>query len=70
MYIIILFFIDVILFDIVCKNIYCLLKKKRKNYKKCFYWSCKNWHICPYNGGKNVNCNTENYLAAAISDIS
>lgn len=36
--------------DVLAKKIYCKWKKKHNNGRKCYYWDCSEWHICPYNG--------------------
>lgn len=40
-----------IIHDVVIKKIYCAIKMKKGNRKKCYYWNCKKWHNCPYNEG-------------------
>lgn len=35
--------------DILIKQIYCAVKKKKDNRKKCYFWNCKHWRECPYN---------------------
>lgn len=36
--------------DVLIKQIYCSIKKKKDNRKKCYFWNCKHWRECPYNG--------------------
>lgn len=40
----------VFLHDYVFMRVYCYFKKKKGNRKKCYFWTCKHWHSCPYNG--------------------
>lgn len=32
--------------DFVGKYLYCFIKKKLNRIGKCYFWTCKNWHIC------------------------
>lgn len=41
--------------DVVVKYFYCKWKKRKNNGYKCYYWNCKEFHNCPYNGEKRRN---------------
>lgn len=51
-YSLILFVFYSIIHDVLIKWIYCKWKKKHNNGYKCYFWSCKYWHDCPFNGTK------------------
>lgn len=40
------------LIDYFIFKLYCKWKKKVNNGYRCYYWSCPDWRICPYNGDK------------------
>lgn len=41
-----------VLHDVLIKGIYCDWKHKKNNGYRCYYWSCKHWSDCKYNGEK------------------
>lgn len=43
--------ISVLIHDVIVKWVYCKFKKKRNGRRKCYYWNCKHWNTCVYNGG-------------------
>lgn len=43
------FIIECLVLDLI-RYIYCKLKIKHNNRKKCFFWDCPNWHNCDFNG--------------------
>lgn len=38
--------------DFLIMKIYCAWKKRHLNGYRCYYWTCKKWKTCEYNGSK------------------
>lgn len=46
------FLLYMVVHDVFVKAIYCKWKKRKNNGFICYFWNCKNWNDCPYNGSK------------------
>lgn len=51
----IMFCIYTFIHDVLIKLVYCKWKKNKNNGFRCYYWTCKNYRNCTYNGTKKRN---------------
>ena len=52
LFVLVVFLVYSLIFDLLIKLIYCSWKKKHNNGYRCYFWNCREWENCTYNGAK------------------